>query len=160
MNNVDPLGLIISTVEAHTAKWGPLAIATLSTITVATTINNSQSNRVCPPIGAKMVGEMQRILSKAAGPMGSVYSLRARAPGYYPNVRGGTTFLNKGDVWKFGETTNWDGRYSPAEMASLGLRMVREFSGTQVEIKVYEKSKIYGYFFVYGHLPPGNRIFR
>ncbi len=35
---------------------------------------------------------------------GEVYTLRASAPGLYPDLRtGGTTYLNAGDVWKIGE---------------------------------------------------------
>ncbi len=34
------------------------------------------------------------------------------------------------------------------------------YYGNQIEIKIYEKRMIYGYVLRYGHLPPGNRIFR
>ncbi len=93
---------------------------------------------------------------------GFQYSLRATEDGYYPNVRGGTVYLNAGDVWKYGETTKGFGRYRESYLKSKGpeLRMVPEFFGTQMDIKIAEKSKIYSYFFKNGTLPPSNKIFR
>ncbi|MBX3241938.1 MAG: RHS repeat-associated core domain-containing protein [Chitinophagaceae bacterium] len=110
----------------------------------------------------KYAGEVAGILQKIIGPPGFQYSLRASVDGEYPNVRGGTTFLKAGEVWKYGETTQGLGRYTPNELKStgLGVIMVPEMVGNQVEIKVAEKVKIYGYFFANGHLPPGNKIFR
>lgn len=93
---------------------------------------------------------------------GFQYSLRATTSGNYPNVRGGTLHLNAGDVWKYGETTQGFGRYSDSYLNTIGpgVRMVPEYFGTQTEIKVMEKVKIYNHFFNNGTLPPGNRIFR
>jgi hypothetical protein len=34
------------------------------------------------------------------------------------------------------------------------------FFGNRVQIKVAEKTAIYSYFLMNGHLPPGNKIFR
>lgn len=68
--------------------------------------------------------------------------------------------LGVGDVWKYGETTNPAGRYTSGQLSGWGVRQVNEFYGNQVQIKVMEKTKIYGYFLQNGHLPPGNKIFR
>ncbi|UBM59227.1 DUF6443 domain-containing protein [Marinilongibacter aquaticus] len=114
-----------------------------------------------PEIAEKLKKEIDRIAEKTAGPLGFQYSLRALSSGYYPNVRGGTVWLNQGDVWKYGETTQGMNRYSQKELSQgMGLQMVPEFIGNQVEIKIAEKGKIYGYFFQNGSLPPGNKIFR
>ena len=99
---------------------------------------------------------MQRNL----GPQGEVYSLRATIAGDYPNVRGGTTFLEADGVYKYGETTQPDARYSQKALEASGLRYVPEYKGSQMMAKIVEKQRIYGYFFEYGELPPGNRIFR
>ncbi|KUJ56383.1 RHS repeat-associated core domain-containing protein [Chryseobacterium aquaticum] len=115
----------------------------------------------------KMKYEMTRIDEKPDGPTGWQYSLRASASGQYPILSSGfsaptgSTFLNQGDVWKFGETTSGT-RYSPSELRGIGSGLIQknEFSGTQRQIKMMEKSKIYNYFFQNGNLPPGNKIFR
>jgi RHS repeat-associated protein len=107
----------------------------------------------------KMTAEIDRIAQKAQGPQGFTYALVAKYPGLYPNVRGGTTFLNVGDVWKFGQTTSGS-RYSGSYLEGAGLRKVDLFSGSQMEIKIQEKIMIYGYFMQNGTLPPGNSIFR
>ncbi len=93
---------------------------------------------------------------------GVQYSLRALISGSYTcfNCPTGTMQLNVGDVWKYGETINPDTRYSDPELIRLGVRQVDEFPGNQIEIKVAEKTKIWAYFIVQGHLPPGNKIFR
>ncbi|MEO9872989.1 DUF6443 domain-containing protein [Ekhidna sp.] len=111
---------------------------------------------------AKKTREVERILAKAAGPPGFQYSLRATVPGYYPDVRTGVKWLDTGEVWKYGETTQGMTRYSQSYLDGIGagVTMVPEFFGTQVEIKVAEKTKIYGYYFRNGTLPPGNKIFR
>jgi len=108
---------------------------------------------------AKMQREIDGILKRAAGPQGFQYALIATRAGYYINVRGGTMYLNKGDVWKYGETTS-EGLYSRTYLESVGLEMLPSIIGNQVQIKVQEKIMIYGYFFTNGTLPPGNRIFR
>jgi RHS repeat-associated protein len=109
----------------------------------------------------KMATEIKGIAErKDLGPQGEVYSLRATRSGEYPNVRGGTTTLNAGDVYKYGETTQPDARYSETALRASGLRKVTEFEGTQMISKIVEKQRIYGHFFEYGELPPGNRIFR
>jgi hypothetical protein len=109
-----------------------------------------------------MRAEVDRIAKKAPNGFGIQYSLQASRAGSYPcySCPNGTMNLNPGDVWKYGETTNPNNRYSQQFLNSMGLRFVPEFSGNIVEIKIAEKGKIYGYFFLNGHLPPGNKIFR
>ncbi len=110
----------------------------------------------------KYAKERTGIQSKSRPTPGFQYSLRATVSGRYPNVRGGTVLLNSGDVWKYGETTQGQGRYSPSELNAIGpgVRMQIEFYGSQTAIKLVEKSKIYSYFMRRLRLPPGNRIFR
>ena len=68
--------------------------------------------------------------------------------------------MNEGDVWKYGETTQGEDRYTEKFYESMGLEMDPQFFGNQMEIKIQEKIMIYGYFFQNGSLPPGNSIFR
>jgi RHS repeat-associated protein len=117
----------------------------------------------------KMSFELDKIRAKKnAGPQGWQYALTAVTSGDYPIfTRGfknktGEMHLNKGDVWKYGETTSSD-RYDPAYLRSIGpggVTFERQIPGNQKQIKVYEKVKIYHYFLTNGHLPPGNKIFR
>lgn len=107
----------------------------------------------------KMEKEIDRIERRNLKPQGFLYQLEATRPGLYPNVRGGTTFLNTGDVWKYGETTT-NNRYSDNKLRAQGLVMNPIFYGNQTTIKIQEKIMIYGYFVVNGSLPPGNKIFR
>ena len=111
---------------------------------------------------AKMKAEIDRIAAKVPGPQGVQYSLRATRSGAFPcyTCIGGTVNLNIGDVWKYGESINPASRYSQGYLRAIGVQMFHEFPGNQVEIKIAEKTKIYGYFFSNGHLPLGNRIFR
>lgn len=106
-----------------------------------------------------MNNEISRIAQKTAGPQGIQYALVAKSSGYYPNVRGGTTFLNEGETWKYGETTS-NFRYSKERLDSSGLQFIPQFVGSQIEIKMKEKIMIYGHFMTHGTLPPGNKIFR
>ncbi len=110
----------------------------------------------------KMAKELDRILSKAkTGRQGYVYELRVIAPGLYRDVRGMKVWLNAGDIWKFGESTTE--RYSPNTLDNMvpgGVIKNIIYTGNQMEIKVYEKYCIYGYFMNNFRLPPGNRIFR
>lgn len=116
---------------------------------------------------AKMTYEMSKIDDKPEGPSGHQYSLRATVDGEYPvyssgfSAPTGSTHLSAGAVWKYGETTSND-RYSRSELGQIGpgVQQYNEFSGTQRQIKMMEKTKIYNYFFQNGTLPPGNKIFR
>ena len=116
-------------------------------------------------LAAKAAQEISKIQQNPPGPQGVQYSLRATVAGNYVcfTCSTGTMNLNVGDVWKYGETTDPAGRYTDSELRTMGGLPVRQFnevSGNQVEIKVAEKVKIYGYFATHGHLPPGNKIFR
>lgn len=128
--------------------------------------------RLCEPAGPAADflsdGSLSRSISGTRHWAGSLrwthWRRRARAlvatmSGNYPNVRGGTTFLNKGDVWKFGETTSGS-RYSDSYLNGARLQQINLFPGNQIEIKIQEKITIYGYFMERGSLPPGNKIFR
>jgi hypothetical protein len=111
---------------------------------------------------AKATYEIQKIQERDPGPQGTQYSLRATTSGVYPcyTCPSGTMNLNVGDVWKYGETTNPTGRYSQGQLSGWKVQQVDEFSGSQMQIKIAEKSKIYNYFISNGQLPPGNKIFR
>ncbi len=109
----------------------------------------------------KMEAEIQGIQSKDRGnKLTETYALVANSDGYYPNVRGGNVYLKKGEVWKYGQTSDPEHRYTPKYMADYNLRMDDLFYGTKEECLIVEKIKIYGYYIENGCLPPGNRIFR
>jgi RHS repeat-associated protein len=110
---------------------------------------------------AKRDKEIAGIRKKSGGPKGVQYSLRATGSGAYLCYRcgSGTMNLKIGNVWKYGETTKND-RYRQTKLNNWGVEQVDEFHGNRVQIKVMEKVKIYGYFLLNGHLPPGNKIFR
>ncbi|MGA9213164.1 RHS repeat-associated core domain-containing protein, partial [Kaistella sp.] len=107
----------------------------------------------------KMEREIEGIRKRNLLPQGFLYQLEATRSGLYPNVRGGTTYLNAGDVWKYGETTT-NNRYTDSKLRAQGLIMNPIFHGNQMEIKIQEKIMIYGHFFINGSLPAGNKIFR
>jgi RHS repeat-associated protein len=111
---------------------------------------------------AKMEAEIEGIMRRAGGPQGFQYSLRATTTGAYTcyTCGSGSMNLSLGDVWKYGETTQGTGRYSQNFLNTNRVQLFPEFYGNQVQIKVMEKNKIYGYFLQNGHLPPGNKIFR
>ncbi|MGB2750838.1 MAG: RHS repeat-associated core domain-containing protein [Pyrinomonadaceae bacterium] len=97
------------------------------------------------------------------------YALTARNSGYYPVMqRGfkdpvGTVFLNKGDVWKFGETMNPGSRYSGAFLKNTGagLKFESQFSTPSLNMALrVELQKITQYENRFGQLPPGNKIRR
>lgn len=120
-----------------------------------TAINNDM-------LRTKMNDEIDRIKSKTMGPDGMTYKLTVNNSGSYVDVRGNKVDLKAGDLWKYGETTG-SNRYSNKELATMvpgGVSMIPISFGNQVQIKVQEKTLIYGHFFANGSLPPGNRIFR
>lgn len=85
----------------------------------------------------------------------------ARTDGHYPDVRNPRgVYLAKGDVWKYGQTSNPEGRYSQDYLDSLNLDKIPEFQGTKEECLIMEKIKIYNYVINNGQLPPGNKIYR
>jgi hypothetical protein len=107
-------------------------------------------------------------MERDPGPPAVQYSLRAAVSGPYPimtadsSVPTGTTMLNAGDVWKYGETTNPAGRYSQSQLSGIGpgVIQVNEFQGTQTQAKIAERAKIVNYYIQKGQLPPGNKIFK
>lgn len=110
---------------------------------------------------AKQAKEIAHLLKRTIlGPQGFTYELRATSDGYYKNVRGGTTYLKAGEVWKYGETTIGEKRYTKDFYETGNVKMFPIFFGNQVEILIQEKIMIYGYVFDHGVLPPGNKIFR
>ncbi len=111
---------------------------------------------------AKMEAEIQGIQSKDRGNSPTeTYALVANSDGYYPNVKtGGQVYLQKGNVWKYGQTSDPEHRYTAAYMTDYNLRMQDVFYGTKEECLIVEKIKIYGYYIENGCLPPGNKIFR
>ena len=91
---------------------------------------------------------------------GLVYELRPIELGYYKNFHGSPVYMAPDDVWEYGETTVGEQRYSDEFYKREKLKMFPIFYGNTIEIKIQEKIMIYGYVFKYGHLPPGNKIFR
>ena len=84
-----------------------------------------------------------------------------RYSGLYINVRTNKIeCLKKHAIWKYGETTTPKTRYAKSYLLKRKVYQNNEFYGTQMEIKIMEKKKLYGYFFLNGELPLGNKIFR
>lgn len=106
--------------------------------------------------------EIEALKRRSPGPMGEQYALIATADGYYISYTygGGLVYLKTGDVWKYGETTQGNTRYSQAWKDKHNVEMITQKVGPQREMKIEEKRKIYQYFIEKGHLPPGNKIFR
>jgi hypothetical protein len=95
------------------------------------------------------------------------YSLKALTSGMYPcYAKGGPSevYLERGDVWKYGQTCNPTTRYSGRYLIENRLYMVTEFVGTKTECLIMEKEKIFSYPMLpeglRTHLtrPPGNKI--
>jgi RHS repeat-associated protein len=106
--------------------------------------------------------QLDKLISKmtSVGPTEFQYALVAKVSGLYPNVRGGSTFLNAGDVYKYGTTNNPDGRYPLSELLGLNVNMVKQFEGTRSQTLVAEKIQLIEYAVSNLTLPPGNRIFK
>lgn len=120
-------------------------------------------------VTAKAAYEIQKIMDRQKGPQGFQYALTANVSGLYPVYTSGypfptgTKYLNAGDVWKYGETIQGVDRYDQSYLNGIGpagVTMEPQFFGSQMQIKLVEKSKIYGYFLTHGELPAGNKIFR
>jgi RHS repeat-associated protein len=115
---------------------------------------------------ARETANIVRILDRTfLGRNGYQYALVAGTSGEYPVfTKGfvnptGTMPLEAGDVWKYGETTTAE-RYTQSYLNSIGVERVPQFFGSQMQIKLVEKSKIINYLLQNGHLPPGNKISR
>ena len=99
-------------------------------------------------------------LEKKLKRQGVQYSLRALESKEYPDgLFGGTIYLEKGDVWKYGETLNPKKRYSQAWLDRMGLEFYEEAYGTKIEIFFYQLEKLFIYYLAHDRLPPGNKIF-
>ncbi|KZN34358.1 hypothetical protein N480_22405 [Pseudoalteromonas luteoviolacea S2607] len=115
---------------------------------------------------ARLENDLAGIRAKPDGPKGEQYALIAEETGDYVcfTCSGGTKWLNKGDVWKYGETTNPSKRYSNPQLlsglAGRRLRKVTQYEGTKRQILLAEKLKIYTHLAKTGVLPPGNKIRR
>jgi RHS repeat-associated protein len=161
INRADPYGLLVGADDA--AIIGLVALSTATVAYLESPTGQAALRQIGNDIVAltqKMNDEIARIMDRLTGPQGVQYSLRASSSGCYPNARGGLNYLSAGDVWKYGETTNPNDRYSGSWLEENGLAFVPEVVGNQMEIKIAEKLKLYGYFFANGNLPPGNMIFR
>lgn len=103
------------------------------------------------------------------------YALKAAQSGFYPVVMRGEknlnftriTWLNKGEVWKYGVTKHPVGisktpRYSNSFLDSTGngLKYEMESSGTRLQALAAEKFQLLSYLFKHKRLPPGNKIRR
>jgi RHS repeat-associated protein len=106
----------------------------------------------------------------AAEPLVEQYSLRATKSGFYPVMTRGSkaptslTWLEKGEVWKFGTTKNPLTRYPQSYLDNIGEYGVSykgEFSGALKEALSLERMKILNFKLQSGGLlPPGNKIIR
>ncbi|MCL2640195.1 MAG: hypothetical protein FWD53_05060, partial [Phycisphaerales bacterium] len=73
------------------------------------------------------------------------YSLRSIKPG------------NFGEVLKYGQTTRGFARYSNAYLDRIGAKMVREATGSKVQMRAWETQKIMDFERRYGRLPLLNK---
>jgi RHS repeat-associated protein len=97
-------------------------------------------------------------------PWGEQYTLRAAADGKYPLYEWGkgqigTTYLNRGDIWKIGTTINGSSRYSNSfyQNTGMGLTYTPEFFGPIDQLIFVERMKLLNYAIQNGGaLPPGN----
>jgi hypothetical protein len=97
------------------------------------------------------------------------YALRAAEDGLYPVMKRGfanpqeLTWLNKGEVWKFGTTKNPLTRYSQSYLDNIGEYGVyysKEFSGTLQQSLQLERMKIMNFMEQYGFKPAGNKMIK
>ena len=104
---------------------------------------------------------MQRLALKDRPGNGFTYQLEATKNGYYRNVRNNEmVYLKAGDVWKYGETTQGEKRYSKLQLENENLYMRPIFHGSKTEILIYEKKMLIEYYYRHNELPPGNKIFK
>lgn len=94
------------------------------------------------------------------------YALIAQRDGFYPVMQRGFkepqdgTWLNAGEVWKYGTTVNPSTRYSGTFLNNTGngLRYDQMMSGTLPQALFAEKVAIQNYRQMFGILPPGNKM--
>ena len=123
------------------------------------TYNFYQDNR---ELLGKMWSEAESLLSKQRSEnYGFVYELHPKVSGMYKNVRTGLMEqLGPNDIWKIGQTTHGTNRYPKGSYEDKFFEMIPIYYGYTTELLIMEKFHIYSYWQKYGHLPPGNRIFR
>ncbi len=100
---------------------------------------------------------------------GAQYTLRASKNGLYPvyswgsSLPTGTQYLNAGDIWKIGETIQYDQtsrkqwRYSDVYLKSMSVEFVPEYVGPKSEIVFVQQMKLAQYLYGNGSLPAGNK---
>ena len=109
---------------------------------------------------SKQEEQMQRLALKDRPGDGFTYKLVATKNGYYRNVRKNEmVYLNAGDVWKYGETTQGENRYKKNSYEK-NFKMKPIFYGSKTEILIHEKKMLIEYYYEHHELPPGNRIFK
>ena len=109
---------------------------------------------------SKQEEQMQRLALKDKPGNGFTYELLAKQDGYYRNVRNNEmVYMKKGDVWKYGETTQGEKRYSDNSYENTNFNMKPIFYGTKTEILIQEKIMLIRYFVEHQQLPPGNKRF-
>ena len=103
---------------------------------------------------------IERLALKDRPGNGFMYQLEAITDGYYKNVRTNEmVYLKEGEVWKYGETTQGEKRYSKSSYEKTQFKMQPIFYGTKTEILIQEKIMLFWYFAEHHQLPPGNKRF-
>lgn len=113
---------------------------------------------------SKVKAEIEKLKNRKSNKNGIVYSLRASKDGYYPDYNTGKMiFLRKGDIWKYGESTNPLYRYTGKFLKYTGAGLYMNFEVDpceQYDCKAIEKNFILEYYTINGRKPPGNKLFR
>lgn len=108
----------------------------------------------------KQEKQIERLALKDRPGNGFTYQLEAITDGYYKNVRTNKmVYLKEGEVWKYGETTQGEKRYSKSSYEKTQFKMQPIFYGTKTEILIQEKIMLFWYFAEHHQLPPGNKRF-
>lgn len=108
----------------------------------------------------KQEKQIERLALKDRPGNGFTYQLEAITDGYYKNVRTNEmVYLKEGEVWKYGETTQGEKRYSKSSYEKTQFKMQPIFYGTKTEILIQEKIMLFWYFAEHHQLPPGNKRF-
>lgn len=105
--------------------------------------------------------QIARLAEKERPGYGYVYQLEVKKDGWYNNVRSNSlVYMKTGEVWKYGETTQGNNRYSINSYETKNFHMRHLFFGTKTEILIEEKNYLYKYYIEHGQLPPGNKRFQ
>jgi len=91
------------------------------------------------------------------------YAIRVKQEGFYPLCKGGTIFLRKNEIWKYGKTCLAKEERYP-NFDDMLYDFIIETVGTEEECLIQEKLKIYNYALLPENLqrkvpiirPPGN----